>query len=90
MKIPALAVMTLLVAIPSFAHVTVAPRQSALGAKQIYKVRVHNDDKVPASSIELQIPEGATVVSVAPMTGATSNLTKTGDRGGGDAAWQQQ
>jgi uncharacterized protein YcnI len=80
MKIPALGLLTLLVAVPSFAHVTVAPQQSAPGAKQIYKVRVHNDETVPTSSIELQIPEGATVVSVAPMTGAASNMTKTGDR----------
>jgi uncharacterized protein YcnI len=80
MKIPTLATLTLLVAVPSFAHVTVAPQQSAPGAKQAYNVRVHNDEKVPTSSIELQIPEGATVVSVAPKTGATSNTTKTGDR----------
>ena len=70
----------LLVAAPAFAHVTVAPQQSAAGTKQIYKVRVHNDEKVPTSSIELQIPEGATVISVAPMTGAVSNMTKSGNR----------
>jgi uncharacterized protein YcnI len=80
MKIPTFTLLTLLVAVPSFAHVTVAPQQSPAGAKQAYNVRVHNDDKVPTSSIELQIPEGATVVSVAPIASATSNTTKTGDR----------
>ena len=62
------------------AHVTVAPQQSPAGGKQIYKVRVHNDEKVPTSSVEVQIPEGATVVSVAPMTGATADIAKTGNR----------
>jgi uncharacterized protein YcnI len=80
MKTLSMAAVALLLAAPAFAHVTVAPQQSAAGAKQIYKVRVHNDEKVPTTSIELQIPAGATVVSVAPMTGATSDMAKSGNR----------
>ena len=69
-----------LFAAPAFAHVTVAPQQSAAGASQVYKVRVHNDGKTPTSSIALQIPDGVAVETVAPMATGKSSTTKTGDR----------
>ena len=65
---------------PLSAHVTVSPLQSKPGAVQKYELRVHNEAKVAAISIDLDIPDGVTVTEVAkPATG--SYTTKTmGDR----------
>jgi uncharacterized protein YcnI len=62
------------------AHVTVSPLQSKAGAVQKYELRVHNEAKVAATSVDLDIPDGVTVTEVAkPATG--SYTTKTiGDR----------
>ena len=70
----------LAVAVSASAHVTVAPQQSAAGATQIYKVRIHNGGKAPTASIELQVPAGITIESVAAVPSAKSSMTKTGDR----------
>ena len=40
------------------AHVTVSPLQSIPGATQKYELRVHNEGKVAATSIDLEIPDG--------------------------------
>jgi uncharacterized protein YcnI len=73
-------VAAVLLAASAFAHVAVAPQQSGAGASQVYKVRVHNDEKTAVTSVELDIPAGATVASVAPMATAKSTTAKTGDR----------
>jgi uncharacterized protein YcnI len=73
------ALVTLLVA-PVFAHVTVAPQQSPSGATQVYKVRVHNDAKVPTASIMLQVPDGVEVAGVEKMATGSFDIVKTGDR----------
>lgn len=53
------------------AHVMVSPPQSKSGATQKYEMRVHNEGKLAATSIELDIPEGITVLDVAkPATGS--------------------
>jgi uncharacterized protein YcnI len=70
----------LAVAVAASAHVTVAPQQSPAGATQTYKVRIHNGGKAPTASIELQIPSGVTIESVAPVPSAKSTMAKTGDR----------
>ena len=62
------------------AHLTVSPLQSKAGATQKYEVRVHNEAKVAATSIDLEIPDGVTVTDVAkPATGSYTTKT-TGDR----------
>jgi uncharacterized protein YcnI len=58
------------------AHVTVSPLQSKAGAVQKYELRVHNELKVAATSIDLDIPDGVTVTDVARSTTGT-NTTKT-------------
>jgi uncharacterized protein YcnI len=82
-------VATVLLAASAFAHVAVAPQQSQAGASQVYKVRVHNDEKTAVTSVELDIPSDATVASVAPMATAKSTTTKTGDRIS-SITWQAQ
>ena len=62
------------------AHVTVSPLQSKAGAVQKYELRVHNEAKVAATSVDLEIPDGVTVTEVAkPATGSYTTKT-TGDR----------
>ena len=61
------------------AHVTVSPLQSKAGAVQKYELRVHNESKVAATSVDLDIPDGVTVTEIA--TGTSAHTTKmTGDR----------
>jgi uncharacterized protein YcnI len=80
MKMAGIVLLTLLVAMPAFAHVTVAPQQSEAGGSQVYKVRVHNDEKVETKSIQLQIPDDVTVVSVEPVTDGTFETGKAASR----------
>ena len=47
------------------AHVTVSPLVSKPGAVQKYELRVHNEAKVAATSVDLDIPDGVTVTDVA-------------------------
>src|SRR5262245_1598465 len=58
------------------AHLTVSPLQSKPGAVQKYELRAHNEAKLAATSIDLEIPEGVTVTEVAkPATGAYTTKT---------------
>ena len=78
----ALAVLTLLMAIPSLAaaHVGVRPRESKPGAEERYSVRVPTEGNVATTSVRLEIPDGVTVIEVEPMNGATFELQKQGAR----------
>ena len=58
------------------AHVTVWPRESQPGAYEKYVVRVPTEGKVATTSIELLVPEGATIVSMAAPTGFTYELKR--------------
>jgi uncharacterized protein YcnI len=62
------------------AHVTVWPRESRPGAHEKYTVRGPTEGKVATSSIEVFVPEGVTVVSMAAPTGYTYDLRRAGDR----------
>ncbi len=80
MRAAAMMATIVLFAAPVLAHVTVSPQQSAAGAVQVYKVRVHNDGRAPTSSIELSVPQGVEVRSVEPAAGAKSEMGRTGNR----------
>ena len=62
------------------AHVIVSPTDSKAGATQKYEVRVHNESKVAATSIEVEIPDGVTVIDVAKSPNGTPTPKKSGDR----------
>ena len=62
------------------AHVMVSPTQSKTGATQKYELRVHNEAKIAATSVELEIPDGVTVVDVAKSASGASTTKKAGDR----------
>ena len=62
------------------AHVMVSPPQSKTGSTQKYELRVHNEGKVAATSVELDIPEGVTVLDVETPQVGTVTTAKAGDR----------
>src|SRR5438552_17772793 len=62
------------------AHVTVSPLQSKIGAVQKYELRVHNEAKVAATSIDLDIPDGVAVSDVAKPAAGTYTTKTSGDR----------
>ena len=43
------------------AHIRIYPTDSALGAREKYTMRVHNEKQVPSSKIEGEFPEGLQV-----------------------------
>jgi uncharacterized protein YcnI len=65
---------------PLSAHIMVSPLQSKTGATQKYELRIHNEAKVAATSVDLDIPEGVTVSEVAKPATATYATKKAGDR----------
>jgi outer membrane autotransporter protein len=80
MRISFALILTLLIASSLSAHVMVSPPQSKSGATQKYEVRVHNEGKLAATSIALEIPEGITVLEVAKPAAGTFTTAKTGNR----------
>lgn len=58
------------------AHIMVSPPQSKNGSTQKYELRVHNEGKVAATSVELDIPEGVTVIDIEkPQVGTVTTVT---------------
>ena len=71
------------------AHVTVWPRESPPGAYEKYVVRVPTEGKVATTAIELVVPEGVTIVSMAAPAGFTYELKRAGERVTG-IVWSMQ
>jgi uncharacterized protein YcnI len=79
-RVIAYTVSALLVATAAQAHVSVRPRESKLGATENYIVRVPTEGKVATTSVEIEIPQGVTVDSVAPADGVKSEMKREGGR----------
>jgi len=62
------------------AHIMVSPPESKTGATQKYEVRVHNEGKVAAKQIDLEVPNGVAIVEVAKVAATTFETKKDGDR----------
>ena len=62
------------------AHVMVSPLQSKIGLAQKYEVRVHNEAKVAATSVDLDIPDGVMVTDIGKTSAGTFTTKKAGDR----------
>jgi uncharacterized protein YcnI len=62
------------------AHVMVSPLDAKVGATQKYEVRVHNESKVTATGIDLEVPADITVVEVAQPAKGSYTTAKRGDR----------
>lgn len=73
-------VVALLVGTSLSAHIMVSPPQSKSGGTQKYELRVHNEGKVAATSVELDIPEGVSVLDVEKPQAGTVTTAKAGVR----------
>ena len=62
------------------AHVTVRPRESKSGTDERYTVRVPTEGAVTTTSVQIEIPEGVTVLEVEKTEGATFETEKRGER----------
>jgi uncharacterized protein YcnI len=62
------------------AHIMVSPPDSKAGVTQKYELRVHNEEKVAITSVDLAIPDGIAVLTIGPAPSGTYTTTKTGDR----------
>jgi len=62
------------------AHVMVSPLDARIGATQKYEVRVHNEGKLAATGIDLEIPADITVIDVAQPAKGSFTTAKSGDR----------
>jgi len=58
------------------AHVRIAPVESKAGATETYTARVPTEGKVATTFVRLDVPEGITIVSVAPAAGTTSEMKR--------------
>ena len=81
MRVSLIALVLSLTAVSVSAHVMVSPPQSKAGESQKYELRVHNEEKLATTEVDLQIPAGVEVVSVGTApAGSTYTTAKTGDR----------
>ncbi len=76
----ALVAAALLIPVIASAHVTVRPRESKPGAEERYTIRVPTEGSVSTTRVELEIPEGVTIVDVAKPEGATHEMKKVNGR----------
>lgn len=71
-----LAAALLLLASAAQAHVRVLPVESQTGARQTYSMKVPTEGKAATTSVELEVPAGLSVISVAD----TAETKKVGGR----------
>ncbi len=62
------------------AHIMVSPPDSKAGVTQKYELRVHNEEKLAITSVDLAIPDGISVLTIGPAPSGTYTTAKTGDR----------
>jgi uncharacterized protein YcnI len=77
-RLTAIAVSLLLASTVASAHVTVRPRES--GAEEKYTVRVPTEGAVSTVKVELEIPDGVTVIDVPKPEGATLDVKRANGR----------
>ena len=73
-------VIVLFVCATADAHVRIAPLESSVGATQAYTARVPTEGKVSTTSVQLDVPDGVTIVSAAAAGGGRYDLRREGER----------
>ncbi|MGE3333597.1 MAG: DUF1775 domain-containing protein [Rhodospirillaceae bacterium] len=63
----------------AWAHVTVRPAEAQAGAETTYTVRVPTEGQSATTSVEVEVPAGVTIISVAGDP-KSYEMKKTGDR----------
>jgi uncharacterized protein YcnI len=69
----------LLSATAAQAHITIRPRESKVGATETYTMRVPTEGTVATTSVELEVPDGVTIVTINGTAGSAEQQ-KSGDR----------
>ena len=80
MRVAMLTVTALFVCAVAQAHVRITPGESKVGATETYTARVPTEGKVATTSVQLDVPDGVTVVSALAPAGATYDLKRDGGR----------
>lgn len=80
MRIAATVVAIGLLAAVAEAHITVSPRQSTLGANEVYTVRVPAEGGRATTQTVLEIPDGVTVSRVKAEPGLKFDIKRADDR----------
>ena len=62
------------------AHVTIQPRESKAGVAETYSMRVPTEGKIATVSVELEVPDSVTIVSIEAQTGTRYETKRSGDR----------
>jgi uncharacterized protein YcnI len=62
------------------AHITIWPRESRVGATEKYVVRAPTEGKVATTSVDLEVPDGVTVETLAMPMGWKHEVKRKGDR----------
>jgi uncharacterized protein YcnI len=72
-------VLLLLSATAADAHIIIRPREATVGATEMYTMRVPPEGKVATTSVELDVPDGVTIVTINAAAGSFEQK-KSGDR----------
>jgi uncharacterized protein YcnI len=62
------------------AHVRITPAESKTGTTETYSARVPTEGKVTTTSVQLDVPDGVSIVSASGPSGTSYELKKEGDR----------
>ena len=71
----------------AYAHVSVRPRESVVGASQKYTMRVPTEKAIPTVRIEIEFPAGADITSVDEAAGWTLEVKKDASGKSVSAVW---
>lgn len=63
----------------AYAHITIRPREAKIGATETYTMRVPTAGKVATTSVELEVPDGVTIVTINGAAGSFEQK-RSGDR----------
>ena len=74
------AALTVAMSTVALAHVSIGPKQSQAHATQTYTIRVPAEGTVPTTMLQLEVPPGIEVVSVAAPAGISYELQKESTR----------
>src|SRR5829696_2560641 len=76
----AAAALAVLIPMAAQAHVSIWPRESKVGATEKYTVRVPTETKVATTSVELEVPDGVTVETLAMPAGWKHEIKRKDNR----------
>ena len=80
MRLALLTVAVLFFGVTAEAHVRITPAESKAGAAETYTARVPTEGKVTTTAVQLDVPDGVSIVSASAPTGMSYQFKKEGDR----------